>query len=631
MSPKSMLLQICLLLYGIIGTAQYTEKINTNRPGTSQGAFAVGNNVLQFEGGIGFGKQNHELFNTKTNTFGVDYALRYGLFFEQLEIRINGRYRADGTQSTTVNIPKERESNFQFNTIGAKFLFFDPNKRKLKKEIEERKKEAKLFGQEEQPLNQEGEEEQAGPVSLNPEEETDTEEDIEEKIDPVDEALEDLEMDKDLETVNRRIPDPTGRDSTGIEVVYDYKNRKVDNGDLLSWKKRHRFRWKSLIPAMSAYVGVNYITENNPFVSEGVEGISPKVVFATQNNWSTRLNGDWVLVTNLILDQIATDDMIIGWIITSTHTIKEKWAVFGEFQGQKSDFYSDNIMRVGSAYLFNKDFQIDANVAFNFKDTPSVLNFSVGASYRFDWHKKDEIIDKTGLKAGVQEKEKDEDGKDNEEDLELHEFEEVKSDSLKMARTPFINMFEDDDEFRTKIDQDLDKKWTDERVERERIAAEKLSKKEQKKLDKEERRRKKREAKAARLAEKAKAKEEKQKQKMINEIDAELNKIEKDEGLDMELDELDKELQKLEQMDENLDSLDPNAIPEIPEEKVIEEQPEVKTEDPIDENLKKEQEKLAKEEEKRRKKEEKKRLKEEKKRKKEEEKRNKEESENNGE
>jgi len=101
MSPKSMLLLLVgLLLLGYTASAQYTEKINTNRPGTSQGAFSVGNNVLQVEGGFGFGKENHEILDTESNTFNFDYAIRYGLLIEQLEINLDGSFRSDGITQT---------------------------------------------------------------------------------------------------------------------------------------------------------------------------------------------------------------------------------------------------------------------------------------------------------------------------------------------------------------------------------------------------------------------------------------------------------------------------------------------------------------------------------------------------
>ncbi|WP_062060306.1 transporter [Aquimarina longa] len=522
MNPKSILLLTILFLSGLTLSAQYTEKINTNRPGTSQGAFSVGNNVLQLEGGFGFGKQKHKIRKTKTNVFNFDYSVRYGLLIEQLELRLNGRFRADGIKQTIGgNEEKFKQSDFELNTIGAKYLIYDPYKKPKKDSIN-----------------------------------------------------------------------------------YD---------ELKSWKKRHKFKWKSLIPAVSAYLGANFVSSNNPFTPVDDATFSPKIVVMTQNNWSTSINGDWVLVTNLIVDKVTTKDPIIGWIVTSTHTLNEKWAAFGEYQGQKSDFYSDNIIRLGGAYLYHKDLQFDANIAFNFKDTPSLVTLSFGASYRFDWHNKDEIIEQPGLEGGVKDEEKIEEKKEGEEEIdsEFEEIDGIENDSLKLQQTPFINDFEDNS-FREGLEQDLDERRTQERLERERIENEKIAKKEGKKFKKEEARRIKREAKEARKAEKAEIQAQKEKQKMIDDIDAELDKMEEEQGTDKELQDIDKELKELEKLEQELDS-------DSKKEKVEE-----KKEEDVDaeyEKYQQEQEKVKKEEEKRRKKEEKKRRKEEKKRKKEEEKR----------
>ncbi len=524
-----MLLLISLFLLGFTATAQYTEKINTNRPGVSQGAFSVGNNVLQVEGGFGFGKEKHKLFDTKTNTFNFDYTIRYGLLIEQLEINLNGSFRSEGIKQTVgANEEKIRRTDFEFNTIGVKYLIYDPYKKP-----------------------------------------------------------------KDKDSIN-----------------YD---------ELKSWKERYRFKWKNLIPAVSAYVGMNYVNADNPFTFPTDQTISPKLIVMTQNNWWTSNAGSWVLVTNFIVDKITTDNPAYGWIITSTHTLNNKWAVFGEYQGQKSDFYSDNIVRLGGAYLLNNDLQIDANIATNFKDTPSIFRVSVGASYRFDWHKKDEIIEKPGFESGIKKNEEELNEKENDSLRINQEFEEIENDSLKLEKTPFVNEFEDGSH-RDAMEQDLDERRTEQRLERERIEKEKQDKKDDKKFQKEERRRLKREAKEAKQAEKARIKAEKEKQKMIEDIDAELDKMEQDEGLDDELKQIDDELKKLEEMEKDLE-------PEKAEEKKkTEEKKKADEEEDVDaayEKLQKEQAKAKKEEEKRKKNEEKKRLKEEKKKKKEEEKRKK--------
>jgi len=111
--------------------AQYTEMINSNRPGTSQGAFAVGNKVLQFESGLGLGWEDHRLLKTETDAFTIDYAIRYGLMWEQLEINFMGSFLSETVLDNKSPVPDEfSRSNFKTNTLGAKYLIYDPYKKR---------------------------------------------------------------------------------------------------------------------------------------------------------------------------------------------------------------------------------------------------------------------------------------------------------------------------------------------------------------------------------------------------------------------------------------------------------------------------------------------------------------------
>lgn len=117
----------CLLLLPFCSNAQYTEMINTNRPGVSQGAFSVGTNVLQFETGFSYGNQKHNLLGTDYTTFGWDYSARYGVWREELEISIIGEYRSNSGDITRGSlVTEDKFSNFRSNTIGAKYLVYDP-------------------------------------------------------------------------------------------------------------------------------------------------------------------------------------------------------------------------------------------------------------------------------------------------------------------------------------------------------------------------------------------------------------------------------------------------------------------------------------------------------------------------
>ncbi|NRD22473.1 transporter [Winogradskyella litoriviva] len=289
---KSALFIIFIISFNVT-SAQYTEVINSNRPGVSKSAFSVGTGVVQFETGAFTVKEEHALLDYDVSGFGLDFGLRYGLFFEQLELSLEGVYQNDTQTYYSSTIPTEnKRSNFKNLTLGAKYLIYDP-----------------------------------------------------------------------------------------------YKNVEEAKPNLYSYHANRKFSWKSLIPAISVYAGANFDTKNNPYTDYGIEGFSPKIMIATQNNF----NGGWVFVMNLIKDRIGTDQSDFSYILTLTHSFTPQWVVFGETQGINSDFYADNIFRFGGAYLWTKDFQLDANIAFNTKDTPTVFNIAFGASYRLDFHKDKKI------------------------------------------------------------------------------------------------------------------------------------------------------------------------------------------------------------------------------------------------
>jgi len=273
--------------------SQYTDVINSNRPGVSRSAFAVGTNVVQFELGPYILKEKHTPLNYELNGFGADFAVRYGLLFEQLEVNLEGTYQSDTFKDMRSAITNEtNRSNFKSFALGAKYLVYDP-----------------------------------------------------------------------------------------------YKNAGEEKPNLYSYHANRGFKWKSLIPAVAVYAGINFDQENNPYVAPDVEGISPKVMIATQNNF----DGGWVLVMNFIKDRIGSDYYDFEYIITLTHSFDPQWVVFGEAQGIKGDFYADNLFRFGGAYLWTPNFQLDTALTFNTKDTPSVFSVNFGASYRLDFHEDKEI------------------------------------------------------------------------------------------------------------------------------------------------------------------------------------------------------------------------------------------------
>lgn len=121
---------LILFILPVGAIAQYTEMINTNRPGVSQGAFSVGKKVLQFESGISIGKEKHDLLQTETNAFSWDYIARYGVWKEEFEVSLIGSFQSNKVTDTQGQGLERNFSNFRSNTLGAKYLIYDPYRKK---------------------------------------------------------------------------------------------------------------------------------------------------------------------------------------------------------------------------------------------------------------------------------------------------------------------------------------------------------------------------------------------------------------------------------------------------------------------------------------------------------------------
>lgn len=121
-------LTYALLLASFSGYSQYTDIINSNRPGRSMAAFSVGQTVFQTEFGIYGFEEKHKLLDTEAKGFGSEINLRYGAFLEQLEFNFDLDYRKDKYDNSRYEIDR---SGFRNTTFGAKYLFYDPYKSRM--------------------------------------------------------------------------------------------------------------------------------------------------------------------------------------------------------------------------------------------------------------------------------------------------------------------------------------------------------------------------------------------------------------------------------------------------------------------------------------------------------------------
>lgn len=113
------------LLTSFTNYGQYTDVINSNRPGESMSAFSVGKTVFQAEMGLYGIQEKHDLSRYEANGFGTDLSLRYGAFFEQLELILDMQYQYDFYTAPLVDITR---NGLRQTTIGAKYLVYDPFK-----------------------------------------------------------------------------------------------------------------------------------------------------------------------------------------------------------------------------------------------------------------------------------------------------------------------------------------------------------------------------------------------------------------------------------------------------------------------------------------------------------------------
>ena len=117
-----------ILIFGIstqILFAQFTDEINSNRPGRSMMAFSVGKKIIQTETGVTYVSEKHHLVDYQAKGFMGELAVRYGVWKEELEVIGEIQYQND--KHTSSNF-KEQRKGFKQLTLGAKYLIYDPFK-----------------------------------------------------------------------------------------------------------------------------------------------------------------------------------------------------------------------------------------------------------------------------------------------------------------------------------------------------------------------------------------------------------------------------------------------------------------------------------------------------------------------
>lgn len=280
------LIVIALLFIGFQSlNAQYTEIINSKRPGFSESPYGVGTKVFQVETGVFYRKNDLKSTFYTDNSFGGNLFLRYGAFLEKLEFNLGFAFQKDNRSFHNIfDTNKQTVTGISELTFGAKYLIYNQKYADKSKEIK-------------------------------------------------------------------------------------------------SWKKRHAFDFKRLIPSVGVYIGWN-----SNFLSNGFkdDGMSLKGSLLLQND----ISGRFVILSNLIVDKIL-QDLEYGYIVTATYALNEKWSIFGEHQGVFKKLANNEFQYgVGAAYLVNNNLQVDLAARTSLIGGGFSNYASLGGSWRLDGHKK---------------------------------------------------------------------------------------------------------------------------------------------------------------------------------------------------------------------------------------------------
>ncbi len=127
---------LCVLLLSITTTySQYTEVINSNKPGFSESPYSVGKGVYQFESNLFFRETAIEPTFSRPESFGFDMLFRTSFLSEKLELNAQIRYQNDKIAFKNIFTSSYNTKGLSRLTIGAKYLLFQQEYEDKSKEV----------------------------------------------------------------------------------------------------------------------------------------------------------------------------------------------------------------------------------------------------------------------------------------------------------------------------------------------------------------------------------------------------------------------------------------------------------------------------------------------------------------
>ncbi|WP_439132677.1 transporter [Polaribacter sp.] len=120
--------------------SQYTEVINSNKPGFSESPYSVGTGVYQLETNIFFRDTQIDPTFSRPESLGFDLLFRTSFFLEKLELNVQVTQQKDKIAFKNIFTSHYFESNISRLNVSAKYLLYQPKYKDKSKEIRSWKK-----------------------------------------------------------------------------------------------------------------------------------------------------------------------------------------------------------------------------------------------------------------------------------------------------------------------------------------------------------------------------------------------------------------------------------------------------------------------------------------------------------
>jgi len=133
--PKILFAFVILFLGFESVFAQYTDVINSNKPGFSESPYSVGTGVYQFENSLFLRNLSTNNSFSAPKSFGFDMLFRTSFFLERLELNAQMSLQNDQIFSAINPSEKINVTGFGRFVIGAKYLIFEQKYEDKSKEV----------------------------------------------------------------------------------------------------------------------------------------------------------------------------------------------------------------------------------------------------------------------------------------------------------------------------------------------------------------------------------------------------------------------------------------------------------------------------------------------------------------